>query len=50
MKEVEKKETVAYTKPVIVAQNNSTGSYAAGCPSNYGGIGNDECRRCERTR
>lgn len=38
-----------YKKPEIVAQNATTGSYAAGCPvkdkdSDYG------CKECERTR
>ena len=41
---------MAYTKPVIVAQNSASGSYAAGCPtsehsSTYGG-----CRDCEITQ
>ena len=52
-----------YTKPVIVAQNNSNGSFAAGCPAkdscngmiangiNRGGnIINSKCHKCERTR
>jgi hypothetical protein len=50
-----------YTKPVIVAQNNKNGSFAAGCPekdscngSNSGGFGNpvknSKCLKCERTR
>ena len=25
---------MAYTKPQVVAQNNASGSYAAGCPTN----------------
>ena len=52
-----------YTKPVIVAQNNRNGSFAAGCPAkdscNGGqanGVGangnykNSNCHKCERTR
>lgn len=27
-----KQEKTEYTKPIIVAQNNSNGSFAAGCP------------------
>lgn len=31
----EKKETkVLYTKPVVVSQSKSRGSFAAGCPAN----------------
>lgn len=41
---------MAYTKPTVIAQNASTGSYAAGCPardnSNNGTYG---CKNCERT-
>lgn len=40
---------MAYTKPQVVAQNASSGSYAAGCPVNRNGT-SDECRRCERTK
>ena len=50
-----------YTKPVIVAQNNQNGSFAAGCPANNscngGGTGGSpsgaapsSCQRCERTK
>lgn len=28
---------MAYTKPQVIAQNASTGSYAAGCPTNNRG-------------
>lgn len=46
-----------YSKPVVVAKNLPTGSYAAGCPvKNTGGgcvifsvIGNTKCKVCERT-
>lgn len=37
---------MAYTKPAVVAQNASEGSYAAGCPANYTGGG--WCRNCDR--
>ena len=40
---------MAYTKPQVIAQNASTGSYAAGCPSDSDG-NNCFCRQCERTR
>lgn len=39
---------MAYTKPQVVAQNASTGSYAAGCPTN-GNTCDYVCRECERT-
>ena len=38
---------MAYTKPQVVAQNASTGSYAAGCPINSRSWG--ECSECEKT-
>jgi|GEM_PF-958840 len=46
-----------YTKPVIVAQNNKNGSFAAGCPAKdncNGGATNNglqggRCKACERT-
>ena len=37
-----------YTKPQVIAQNSSTGSYAAGCPANNTAWSSD-CRYCERT-
>lgn len=40
---------MAYTKPQVVAQNASTGSYAGGCPAQDDG-NNCFCRQCERTR
>ncbi|WP_296025181.1 hypothetical protein [uncultured Treponema sp.] len=39
---------MAYTKPQVIAQNASTGSYAAGCPANNNGT-SWNCRECERT-
>lgn len=39
---------MAYTKPQVIAQNASAGSYAAGCPTN-GTSGSYECRKCERS-
>ena len=44
-----RRKTMAYTKPQVIAQNASTGSYAAGCPVNEAGTDN-RCRDCERTR
>lgn len=41
-------KTMAYTKPQVVAQNASTGSYAAGCPAKDMG-GPSYCKKCERT-
>jgi hypothetical protein len=42
------------SKPVIVAQNNESGSFAAGCPAKdtcRGGSANSSsgCKACERT-
>lgn len=37
-----------YEKPEIIAQNSTTGSYAAGCPTNEYGA-EWKCRDCERT-
>ena len=48
--------SMAYTKPQIIAQNASQGSYAAGCPANKSSSssGTDwsgsNCKKCERTR
>ena len=39
---------MAYTKPQVIAQNNTSGSYAAGCPAKSTGAG--YCKQCERTR
>ena len=40
---------MAYTKPQVIAQNASAGSYAAGCPANRANMVWDECKDCERT-
>ncbi|MCR5045794.1 MAG: hypothetical protein K6A42_04400 [Treponema sp.] len=46
---------MAYTKPQVIAQNASSGSYAAGCPANVhdpaqgGTNGAAICRKCELT-
>lgn len=37
-----------YTKPQVIAQNASSGSYAAGCPSNDRNA-SWQCLDCERT-
>ena len=44
-------ETMAYTKPQVIAQNASTGSYAAGCPTGSypGSTTPSMCRKCEIT-
>jgi hypothetical protein len=39
---------MAYTKPVVLAQNGKEGSFAAGCPSQNTGTG--YCKSCERTQ
>jgi len=46
-----------YKKPVIVAQNNKNGSFAAGCPAKDnckgGNLTNGQtngCKACERTK
>ena len=38
---------MAYTKPVVIAQNSVTGSFVAGCPTNTRAR---PCRDCELTR
>ena len=39
-----------YTKPQVIAQNSSTGSYAAGCPAkDTANWDPSECKSCERT-
>ena len=48
---------MAYTKPQVIAQNASSGSYAAGCPAERPGSGTagpsggtaSWCKWCERT-
>lgn len=50
---------MAYTKPQVIAQNASSGSYAAGCPANKNAresgwgsntsAGKGICASCERT-
>ena len=37
---------MAYTKPQVIAQNASSGSYAAGCPEKQTTW---RCKQCERT-
>lgn len=39
---------MAYEKPQVIAQNNASGSYAAGCPTE--GTGNFHCKECERSQ
>lgn len=40
---------MAYTKPQVIAQNASTGSYAAGCPAEKT-VNGWQCKDCERTQ
>lgn len=39
---------MAYTKPQVIAQNASSGSYAAGCPTGDR-TASWNCRDCERS-
>lgn len=39
---------MAYTKPMMVAQNGAAGSFAAGCPSNTTWTPS-VCKNCERS-
>ena len=39
---------MAYTKPQVIAQNASAGSYAAGCPAQK--VGGGWCRQCDRAQ
>ena len=42
---------MAYTKPQVIAQNASSGSYAAGCPAKGTFNGQSTgCKACERTQ
>ena len=41
-------KTMAYTKPQVIAQNTSAGSFAAGCPADHTGH-STWCKDCERT-
>lgn len=47
---------MAYTKPQVIAQNASSGSYAAGCPAHECGTAGTingiphNCKACERTQ
>jgi len=40
------KKKMAYKKPQIIAKNNPTGSFAAGCPAE--GTGTGWCKHCDR--
>jgi hypothetical protein len=39
---------MAYTKPVVLAQNGKQGSFAAGCPANDTSA-TSRCKACERS-
>lgn len=41
------KATVVYEKPQVLAQNDASGCYAAGCPAYKDGNGH-WCAECER--
>ena len=44
-----RRKNMAYTKPQVIAQNASSGSYAAGCPEKGANL-SQECKKCERTK
>jgi hypothetical protein len=39
---------MAYSKPVVLAQNGKEGSFAAGCPAE-GTWNSGNCKSCERS-
>ncbi|MBR2469345.1 MAG: hypothetical protein IKB43_04225 [Fibrobacter sp.] len=41
---------MAYKKPQLIAKNNPTGSFAAGCPANHRSFSSQTCLNCERTK
>jgi hypothetical protein len=44
---------MAYSKPVVLAQNSKQGSFAAGCPESGVrniSMGGQCCKNCERAR
>lgn len=41
-------QKMTYKKPQLVAKNNPTGSFAAGCPANN--VGGGFCRMCDRAQ
>ena len=44
-----KGEKRVYKKPVMIAQNKATGSFAAACPAQHMGT-YYECKKCDRAR
>jgi hypothetical protein len=41
---------MAYSKPVVLAQNGKEGVFAAGCPTNKSNsTSTSACKACERT-
>lgn len=44
------KATVVYEKPQVLAQNDASGSYAAGCPTHHRDGSATNCSNCEMTR
>ena len=46
---MKQQKKMAYKKPRLIAKNNPTGSFAAGCPAKDRGFDAD-CLNCERTR
>lgn len=39
---------MAYKKPRLIAKNNPTGSFAAGCPEESAGHPVFNCKKCDR--
>ncbi len=40
---------MSYKKPQVIAKNQPTGTYAAGCPAKDAGF-SQYCHNCERTQ
>jgi hypothetical protein len=40
---------MAYSKPIVLAQNGKQGVFAAGCGAKDATGGTSGCKRCERT-
>lgn len=51
---MKKMQKMAYKKPQLVAKNNPTGSFAAGCPAKDTGEsfwwGTNYCKQCDRAK
>ena len=45
---MKQQKKLAYKKPQLIAKNNPTGSFAAGCPTNER-LADWRCESCERS-